>query len=106
MNKKIENLIAELKEELKKEDIGYAISTFNMNTGKGISSIGGAISESGIALLNSLTSWTESMEKAECPCEVCHYLRDIFGIEQPKHQHVEMTFEELMRFMNGGNRYE
>lgn len=106
MSKKIENLISELGEEFKKEDMAFAISILDLSTNKCTTSFGGTQAEMGIAIMEVTNDYTEIVKKDPCPCFKCLLVRQMMGIDIYEHSDIEIDEATFNAFMNGGNSDE
>lgn len=106
MNKKIENLIAELKKELKREDVGFVIATCDISTGDMSLALGGSQTEIGLALMEAKEDYTDEVKKNPCPCLTCQMVRQMMDIDIYEHSEIEIDEATFNAFMNGGNSGE
>lgn len=101
MNKKIENLIEELKSECNKENIGLSLSLVNEETFGMI-----AAGPANLAVMGALLQGKKYIEIAEgnCSCEGCQEVREVINAfddedYSPQHTFVVDSKEDLTDVM-------
>ena len=89
MNKKIENLIEELKKECNKENIGLSLSLVNEETFGMI-----AAGPANLAVMGALLQGKKYIEIAEgnCHCEECKKIREVINAVDDEVSSAQHTF--------------
>lgn len=90
MNEKIQNLIEELAEECRKENVGLSLATLNITGEMELTQVGRDYLVA-IAVLEQYNAVKEDLTKLDCDCPKHRLLKEMFDIEEEetsKHTHT------------------
>ncbi|MDT2735450.1 hypothetical protein P7H24_13380 [Enterococcus thailandicus] len=77
MNEKIENLIAELQNECKKNSAGVVLSFVDLEHGNSALMLAGAMSLQSIAVMMLNDEFKEAMKTNDCDCAICRATKEM-----------------------------